>query len=190
MDIRTPVPTIYGEHLKAYGEIWKAQVEAIRARFGAEVEEVRMPGEHATDVPIIYIKKSSVVGLLEFLKTEPACDYGFLADVTATDEQSESRFEVVYNLLSIGGRYRIRVKTRVKDGESVPTAVKIWPAANWSEREVFDMYGVRFEGHPDLRRILMDSRWVGHPLRKDYPLKGYQIFPTPEPISPQVLESQ
>jgi NADH-quinone oxidoreductase subunit C len=150
--------------------------------------KVLFPREHATDVPIIFVKASAICDVLGFLKADSELDYGFLADLTATDEQEEPRFHVVYNLLSRRTMSRIRIKVRVSEGESVPTAIGIWPAANWAEREVWDMFGIRFEGHPDLRRILMDVRWQGHPLRKDYPLRGYQFFPTPEPIDPSLLD--
>ena len=70
----------------------------------------------------------------------------------------------------------------------MPTLIPLWQGANWAEREIFDMFGVRFQDHPDLRRILMDLRWEGHPLRKDYPVRGHQIFPTPEPIDTKLLE--
>ncbi|MGH7371900.1 MAG: NADH-quinone oxidoreductase subunit C, partial [Candidatus Methylomirabilales bacterium] len=82
----------------------------------------------------------------------------------------EPRFEVVYNLYSISRADRIRVKVRVLDGTEVPSVTGVWPTANWHEREVFDMFGIRFAGHPDLRRILMPEDWEGHPLRKDYPV--------------------
>ena len=82
------------------------------------------------------------------------------------------RFDVVYCLYSTPLRHRVRVKVRLADGEAVPTAVPVWPAANWLEREVFDMFGIPFRGHPDLRRILMPDDWQGHPQRKDYPLEG------------------
>lgn len=188
MDIRTKVPTNYGDLQDKFMETWKTQVEKAQARFGPAIEEVRMPGEYPTDAPILYVRKERLVELLSFLKGEPGFDYAFLSDITATDEESEPRFEVVYNLYSVQKHYRIRVKTRVRDGEEVPTAVSVWAGANWAEREIFDMFGVRFKGHPDLRRILMDGRFVGHPLRKDYPLRGYQIFPTPEPINTRLLE--
>ena len=110
------------------------------------------------------------------MKSEPGFEYGFLSDLTATDEEIAPRFEMVYNLFSTRHKWRIRLKVRVREDEEVPTAIPVWPGANWAEREVWDMYGIRFKGHPDLRRILMDERWEGHPLRKDYPLRGYQIF--------------
>jgi NADH-quinone oxidoreductase subunit C len=147
-----------------------------------------MPLEYPTDVPILYVKKESVIPLLQFLKADPSCAYEFLSDITATDEEVEPRFEVVYNLYAPSKRTRIRVKTRVRDGESCPTATSLWPAANWAEREIWDMFGVKFAGHPDLRRILMDERWQGHPLRKDYPLRGYQVFTEPMQARPELLD--
>ena len=185
---RTPISTHGGEWLKSFSEVWAAQVSAIQAKFAGAIEEVRMPPAYPTDVPIIYVKKDSLLALLAFLKTDPSCDYQFLSDLTATDEEVEPRFEVVYNLFSHTRKNRIRVKTRVRDGESVASAVGLWKAANWAEREAWDMYGVRFEGHPDLRRLLMDERWVGHPLRKDYPLRGYQIFTEPMSPRPEFLD--
>lgn len=188
MDIFTPVPTIYGNLSEKYGETWKKQIAELQAKFGGAIEEVRMPGTFPTDVPILYVKKESIVAVLEFLKTGPGLDYNFLADLTATDEEISPRFEVVYQLLSHANMARIRVKVRLEDGEECPTATGLWMAANWPEREVWDMFGIKFTGHPHLRRILMDERWVGHPLRKDYPLRGYQIFPdTPAP-KPELLE--
>ena len=188
MDIRKPVPTNYGDWLTKFGEIWKEQVAKLKDRFGASIEEVRIPHEHPTDVPIVYVKPADCARVLSFLKTEPGFEYAFLADLSATDESpAEPRFEVVYNLLSHARMNRIRVKTRVREGQNVPTLVGVWKGANWAEREVWDMYGVRFEGHPDLRRILMDERWEGHPLRKDYPLRGYQVFPMAEEIDPKLL---
>ncbi|MCM2278034.1 MAG: NADH-quinone oxidoreductase subunit C [Oligoflexia bacterium] len=188
MDIRTPIPTNGGDWLTKFGETWKAQAEALRQKFGGAIEEIRMPPDYPTDVPIVYVRKEAVAEVLAHLKSDPAFEYGFLSDITATDEMTDPRFEVVYNLFSHVRFNRIRVKVRARDGEAVPTASSVWPAANWAEREVFDMFGIRFEGHPDLRRILMDERWVGHPLRKDYPLKGYQIFTDAEVIHPELLD--
>jgi NADH-quinone oxidoreductase subunit C len=188
MDVRTQCPTNGGDWLTRFGELWKKQVTEVRDRFGSAIQEVRMPGESPTDVPILYVEKSELIPVLRFLKEQPGHEYGFLADITATDEEVQSRFEVVYQLFSHTLRARIRVKVRVSEGEEVPTATLLWKGANWAEREVFDMFGVKFQGHPDLRRILMDYRWEGHPLRKDYPLKGYQIFTDPEPVRPSLLE--
>ncbi len=188
MNIHVPVPEVYGGIFDQFGATWKAQIEKLKNKFGSAIEEVRMPREYPTDVPIVFVKKESIIPVLEFLKSEADMDYGFLADLTATDEEINPRFEIVYNLLSHTHMARIRLKVRVNDGEEVPTATGIWDGANWAEREVWDMYGVRFSGHPDLRRILMDERWVGHPQRKDYPLRGYQLFPDAAPINPKLLE--
>lgn len=188
MDIRTSVPTIYGDHAEKFSELWSRQIAALRSKFGAAIETVLLPRENATDVPVVFVGRDQWVEVLRYLKTDSSCDYGFLADLTGTDELPEElRFHVVANLFSHTSKARIRVKTRVKEGQSVPTLCDVWPGANWAEREVFDMFGVVFEGHPDLRRILMDVRWTGYPLRKDYPLKGYQLFQTPEAIETRVL---
>jgi NADH-quinone oxidoreductase subunit C len=187
-DIRKPVPTNGGDWLQKFGEAWKSQVAAAKAKFGAALEEVRMPPDYPTDVPILYVQKSRLVELLQFLKTDPQCDYQFLSDVTATDEEVEPRFEMVYNLFSPAKRWRIRIKCRLREGEDCPTIIPLWPGANWAEREVWDMFGVKFAGHPDLRRILMDERWQGHPLRKDYPIRGYQVFTDPMAARPELLD--
>lgn len=99
--------------------------------------------------------------------------FDLCSDLTATDWPARAeRFDVVYALYSTRLRHRVRLKVRVADGGSLPSVVAIWPAANWLEREVFDLFGIRFDGHPDLRRILMPDDWQGHPQRKDYPLEG------------------
>jgi NADH-quinone oxidoreductase subunit C len=188
MDIRTPISTYGADWIAKFGETWKTQAAKLKEKFGVAIEETRFPVEYPTDVLIVYVKKESIVPVLQFLKTEPGFEYGFLADITATDEESDPRFEVVYNLFSPTLFSRIRIKVRVAEGAEVPTAISVWAGANWAEREVWDMFGVRFAGHPNLRRILMDERWAGHPLRKDYPLKGYQIFTEPSQIHPEAME--
>jgi NADH-quinone oxidoreductase subunit C len=188
MDIHTPVATIYGGISEKYGEIWKTQITELRTKFGAAIEEVRIPSTYPTDVPILYVKKESIIAVLDYMRTTPGLEYGFLADLTATDEELDPRFEVVYQLLSHSNMARIRVKVRLREGEEVPTATTLWMAANWPEREVWDMFGIKFTNHPHLRRILMDERFVGHPLRKDYPLRGYQIFPDTPPPKRELVE--
>ncbi len=99
--------------------------------------------------------------------------FDYCSDLTATDwPLRPERFDVVYCLYSIRHRHRVRLKVRAADGQAVPSVTALWPAANWFEREVYDMFGVPFEGHPDLRRILMPEDWQGYPQRKDYPLEG------------------
>jgi NADH-quinone oxidoreductase subunit C len=188
MDIRTPISTLFGDWNERFGDTWKAQVSALKERFPSAIEEVRMPMEYPTDVPIVYVKKENLAEVLTFVKSEPGFEYNFLADYTASDEGGEFRFELIINLFSANRHWRIRFKTRLKEGEECPTLISVWPGANWAEREIWDMFGVKFTNHPDLRRILMDQRWEGHPLRKDYPLRGYQVFTTPEPIDPKLLE--
>ena len=113
-------------------------------------------------------------GVCEFLKVRRG--YRFLSDVTAVDwYPSEPRFEVVYHLYCHQRRERLRLKCRLSGERPVIASVTpVWSAANWYEREVFDLFGIRFEGHPHLRRILMPDDWQGHPLRKDYPVTGYR----------------
>jgi NADH-quinone oxidoreductase subunit C len=115
----------------------------------------------------IVAKPDSVVPLLEYLKLD--ADYDYLVDITAVDwPKRPERFDLVYVLYSFSRNDRVRVKTYLKDGEKAKTAVGVHLTANWLEREVFDMFGIEFEGHPDLRRILMPEEWEGYPLRKDY----------------------
>jgi NADH-quinone oxidoreductase subunit C len=109
-----------------------------------------------------------------FLRDAPGCRFDYLSDLTATDwpARPEKRFDLVACLYSTPLRHRVRVKARVADGEAAPSVTAVWPAANWLEREVFDMFGITFAGHPNLKRMLMPFDWQGHPQRKDYPLEG------------------
>ena len=109
-----------------------------------------------------------------FLRDTPGCQFDYLSDLTAVDwpARADKRFDVVACLYSTKLRHRVRVKARAADGEAVPSVTGVWPAANWLEREIYDMFGVTFAGHPNLRRILMPLDWQGHPQRKDYPLEG------------------
>jgi NADH-quinone oxidoreductase subunit C len=124
----------------------------------------------------IYIERSSLVEVCALLREDPNCAFNFLADVTCVDwYPSEPRFEVVYHLLSIPNKERVRLKVRLSgDSPAVESVTSVWPAANYFEREVFDLFGIRFSGHPYLRRLLMPEDWEGHPLRKDYPVEGYR----------------
>jgi NADH-quinone oxidoreductase subunit C len=112
----------------------------------------------------------------EFLATEPSLRFTFLSDLTTVDRfPMEPRFELNYHLLSIDHGMRLRLRVRLAGLEpSVPTLTPVWPTANWHERESFDLFGIRFQGHPDLRRILMPDDWEGYPLRKDYPVEGFR----------------
>jgi NADH-quinone oxidoreductase subunit C len=112
----------------------------------------------------------------DFLRSDPALQFTFLSDVTGVDRfPIEPRFELNYHLLSIPHRLRVRLKARVSGQDSaIESVTSVWPTANWHEREVFDLFGVRFEGHPNLTRILLPEDWEGHPLRKDYPAEGYR----------------
>jgi NADH-quinone oxidoreductase subunit C len=123
---------------------------------------------------IVTTTREKLIPLLTFLRDDAACQFTQLADITAVDFPTRSeRFEVVYNLLSVPLNKRIRVKVSAADNQPVPSAVGVFPAAGWYEREVWDMYGVLFDGNPDLRRILTDYGFDGHPQRKDFPLTGY-----------------
>lgn len=116
----------------------------------------------------------SVFELLKYLKTNGATQFTTLVDITGVDyPEREQRFEIVYHLLSMRQNQRIRLKLSVSEEDFVPSILELFPAADWFEREIFDMFGVMFSGHPDLRRILTDYGFRGHPLRKDFPTTGY-----------------
>jgi NADH-quinone oxidoreductase subunit C len=120
------------------------------------------------------VAPNTIASFLGYLRTDPSCRFTTLIDITAVDwPERERRFDVVYHLLSMHLNQRIRVKAEVREDELGPSIVAEFPAADWYEREVFDMYGILFAGHPDLRRILTDYGFSGHPLRKDFPTTGY-----------------
>ncbi|MCO8145473.1 NADH-quinone oxidoreductase subunit C [Rhodovulum tesquicola] len=117
---------------------------------------------------------SAIVGLVEFLRADATCRFSTLVDITAVDyPEREVRFDVVYHFLSMYQNQRIRLRCAVREEEMIPSIATVHPSANWFEREVFDMFGIIFSGHPDLRRILTDYGFRGHPLRKDFPTTGY-----------------
>jgi NADH-quinone oxidoreductase subunit C len=122
----------------------------------------------------VTVQPGAIPGLVAALRNDPNCQFATLVDITAVDWPArERRFDVVYHFLSMALNQRIRVKAAVREDEIVPSITDIHPSANWFEREVFDMYGILFSGHPDLRRILTDYGFRGHPLRKDFPTTGY-----------------
>jgi len=149
-------------------------VEKLRARLGEKVLEVH---EYAGECTVT-LPKEAIPEALRVLRDDPELRYRMLTDLTSIDhsKQAESpRFSVVYHLLSQANHWRFRLRTQVEDGEAVPTASRVYPSANWLEREVWDLMGIRFEGHPDLRRIMMPEDYEGHPLRKEFPLEGPDV---------------
>jgi NADH-quinone oxidoreductase subunit C len=122
----------------------------------------------------ILAEAADIVRVLKFLRDDPECRFVCFTDICGADyPERDKRFDVVYHLLSPYRNRRIRVKVQTDEETPVPSAIDVFPAANWYEREVFDLYGVLFSGHPDLRRILTDYGFSGHPLRKDFPLTGH-----------------
>jgi NADH-quinone oxidoreductase subunit C len=142
----------------------------IRARLASAVEDARVAfGELTITVPA-----DRIVEVLTLLRDDPGCEFKVLIDVCGVDYPNRPRrFDVVYHLLSLSKNRRVRVKAETDEATAVPSAVSVYPAANWFEREAFDMYGILFAGHPDLRRLLTDYGFSGHPMRKDFPLSGY-----------------
>ncbi len=147
--------------------------EIIKEKFTDQVIDVT----NFRDQVAVIIKKNQSFSILKYLHDEPTLSFDHLRDLTAVDwsNKKEVRFEVVYNLLSTKYRHIIRIKAQVPENDAkIASVVPIWAGANWHERECYDMFGIQFIGHPDLRRILMPEDWEGYPLRKDYPLKGYE----------------
>jgi NADH-quinone oxidoreductase subunit C len=128
------------------------------------------------------VERARIREVLTLLRDDPQLCFEMLVDVTAVDYLPRTpRFEVVYHLYSVSKNHRVRIKARVpEESPSVPSSSDLYPSANWMEREVWDMYGIRFEGHPDPRRLLLYEEFVGHPLRKDYPKEKRQPLVGPE----------
>ena len=135
------------------------------------------------DFATLYVPSSSLVDTCLALRDTPSLRFNVLVEVTAADYfPRDPRFEVVYHLLSVPNRLRLRLKVRASADVAIPTVQGVWPAAGWLEREVWDMFGVVFDGHPDLRRLLMPDDWEGHPQRKDYPVQIRKVPQTYEPL--------
>lgn len=144
-------------------------IQSIRAKVSGDVV-----GYHSyLGDDTILVKRESIFALMKLLKEQ--FQFEMLADLSAVDYFGQQpRFEVVYHLNSLEKNIRLRVKTGVNENEEVDSITPLWPIANWLEREVWDMFGIRFKNHPDLRRILMYDEFEGHPLRKDYPINKRQ----------------
>jgi NADH-quinone oxidoreductase subunit C len=147
-------------------EPWSSPlVEEIKRRFPDAVTEAVV----FRNQPCMTLAKRALITVCEFLKSNEGGAYVFLTDETAVDyPKRDKRFEIIYQLYSFQLNSRLRLKVVAGEGELVPSVSGLWPAANWLEREVYDMFGVQYEGHPDLKRILLPDGWTGHPLRKDY----------------------
>ncbi len=137
----------------------------------------------------VLVRREHLLNVARAIKTDPDFEMNVLADLTAVDGMDlkwKPRFEVVYHFLSTVKNHRLRIKVALDEKDAVmPTLMNLWAIANWFEREVWDMFGIRFEGHPDLRRILLYEEFVGHPLRKDYPYNKRQPLIGPGSISPK-----
>lgn len=163
---------------------------SLLAAIAARVSDAGLEPGQATDQPTIVVLADRLIEVCCALRDAPDLGFAFLADVTAVDWwPREPRFEVVYHLASIERRLRLRLKVRVP-GERplLPTVSHLWASANWQEREVWDLFGIVFDGHPDLRRLIMPEDWEGHPLRKDYPVQIRKAVQSVEPL--QLTEAE
>ena len=147
-------------------EPWEADlITRLRSQYGSGIKEAST----YVGQKYLVVDSSIVYEILLHMRHDELFDY--CVDITAVHyPKREAQFDIVYILYSFHHNQRVRIKTQIKDGEHLRTAVEIWETANWLEREVFDMFGIEFDGHPDLKRILLPDGWKGHPLRKDYPI--------------------
>lgn len=151
-------------------------LQILKNQFGEALEAYLDKGQAVAQVQLAKLHE-----VLAFCKNDEAFQMNLLLDVIAVDYQEElPRFELVYVLYSLSHKERLRIKVRLEDSKSVPTASDLWKSADWAEREVWDMFGIKFEGHPNLKRILMFEGFEGHPLRKDYPVSKRQKIPEME----------
>ena len=146
--------------------------ETLKARFGAAIGDgVEFRGE--TTIPV---EPAALVEVCAFLRDDPSAAYDFLSDLSAVDIwPDEPRFQVNYHLYSMMHNQRLRLKVSVRDSQAVPSVTGVWPAANWFERETYDLFGVKFDSHPDLRRLMLPDDYLGHPMRRDAPLVTEEV---------------
>lgn len=149
-------------------------LEALDAHVKAKLGAARLGSRIAVGELTIEVERAKIIDVLTLLRDDAGCRFEVLIDITAVDWPARpERFDVVYHLLSPRLNQRIRVKLKTDEDAAVASVIPVYPAANWYEREAYDMFGILFEGHPDLRRLLTDYGFVGHPLRKDFPMTGY-----------------
>jgi len=142
-------------------------ITTIKSKFSQAILEINSE----PDLTMV-VDNKEILNICQFLHDEPELNFVYLSDICGVDYPNRSpRFDVVYHLYSLDKNQRIRLKTKIEEGKSIPSITGIWKGANWFEREVYDLFGIEFENHPDLRRILLPDDWQGHPLRKDYPLQ-------------------
>ncbi len=145
-------------------------LERLKTQFPASIRG----GEEFRGDLTVTVRTTDIVEVAQFLKEDPALAFDMIIDLCGADRfREEERFEVVYTLYSLAHKKYLRLKVLVNEGDPVvPTVTAVWPGANWHERETFDMFGIKFSGHPDLRRLYMPEEFEYHPLRKDFPLTG------------------
>ena len=149
----------------------RAELARLLNAASAAITDAKLDRDELT----IWVDRAFIREAVALLRDDAELRYNFLSDLTCVDWHPLSpRFEVVYHLLSIPHKVRLRLKVRLVEDESIESITSVWPSANFYEREVFDLFGIRFVGHPNLTRILMPEDWEGHPLRKDYPVEGYR----------------
>jgi len=151
-------------------EVDSPALRTLKEKFPQAIQAVSF---YAGEVTVL-LDKESLLDVCRFLKEEPALRLDYLSNLCGVDYPDRAkRFEVVYHLFSVSLRHRINLKIQLADQEPAPSVISVWRTANWHEREAFDLLGIPFEGHPDLRRILLTDEWQGHPLRKEYPTRGH-----------------
>ena len=150
------------------------QIEKLEKKINSELTSKIINSKNEFNELLLETSVEDLIDVLNFLKTNIDCKFRQLIDIAAADfPENEKRFKIIYLLLSHENNSRIKISINFEPDKKVPSITKIFPSANWMEREVFDMYGIKFTNHPDLRRILTDYNFKGHPLRKDFPLTGF-----------------
>ena len=150
------------------------KLEAISQAIAGDLADAILAQGIVRDELTVTVKASEIVRVVKFLRDDARCEFRSIIDITAVDWPSrENRFDVVYHFLSPTKNARVRIKVEVDETTPVASIIEVFPGANWFEREVYDLYGVLFTGHPDMRRLLTDYGFEGHPLRKDFPLTGF-----------------